>query len=99
MGCCDETEVRRVIHKVHRGHGFGGHWMHGPHFGGPSVMVVCDCHGHGHGHGHDYSAEDELKDLEEIQRDLEQEVANIADRIKELRGQIAEEEEADETDE
>lgn len=71
--------------------------MHGHHFGGPNVIVVCDCHGHGH--GHEYSPKDELKDLEEIQRDLEQEVANIADRIKELRRQIAENEETDETDE
>lgn len=87
MGCCDETETRRVIRKVHLGHGHGGHMLHG-HHGGPMVTVICDCGCGGHSGHHEYTAEDELKDLEEVQRDLEQEVANIADRIKDLREEI-----------
>ena len=91
MGCCSDTEVRKVVHRVHGGsrHGFR---MHGGLFrGGTNVMVFChpcDCHGHEH------SPEDEIKELEEMQRDLEQEVADIAERIKELREEMNGEDDA-----
>jgi hypothetical protein len=45
------------------------------------------CHRHGFRHGRVPSAEELLAKLEEHQRDLEQEVADVADLIRRLREQ------------
>ena len=45
------------------------------------------CRGHGFGRGRVPNAEDLLQKLEEHQRDLEQEVADVADLIRRLKEQ------------
>ncbi len=45
------------------------------------------CHGHGFGRGRVPNAEQLLERLEEHQRDLEQEVADVADLIRRLKEQ------------
>ena len=45
------------------------------------------CHGHGLGRGRVPNAEQLLERLEEHQRDLEQEVADVADLIRRLKEQ------------
>ncbi len=60
---------------MHR-HGawYGASWDFGPR----SVFVRW-------GHRHHYTIEDELRDLEEYQKDLEEELAEIAARIERLK--------------
>jgi hypothetical protein len=64
----------------------GGHWVN--HFMTGSWMVG-PC-GPARGHRHGWSKEEMISMLEEYQRDLEQEVADVAERIKRLKEDKAE---------
>ncbi len=61
---------------MHRHGGWYGQWCG---FGPRSSIFV-------HwGHGHHYTMEDEIRDLEEYQKDLEEELAEVAARIERLK--------------
>ena len=57
-------------------YGFPGMWA------GPRMMMMCCGPGMRHDHDREWSDEDELEALEELQRDLEEAAADVADRIR-----------------
>ncbi len=87
MMCCGSSRMKVKRIKTRMGPGRMHGMMHGMM---PHMMVMCCTPG---GECEEWSTADELKEAEEYQRDLEQEVADLADRIKDLREKVAAEEE------
>jgi len=75
---------KRVIYGFPGRFGPGpGHWGPGP--WAPPMMWMCGPGAKWHGHDFVIDVEDEVEALEELQRDLEEAAADVADRIRRLK--------------